>query len=63
MERIMVVVAQLSVIERHDYLHGGLLRRGMGTATMEVKLNSSLRGLNRSSCTRYIWISRLPMTP
>ncbi len=38
----MVVVAQLSVIKLHDCPHGGLSRRGMGTAIMEVKLNQQL---------------------
>jgi hypothetical protein len=36
------MVAQLSVIELHDSLHGGLPRRGMGTAIMEAKLNQQL---------------------
>jgi hypothetical protein len=34
-----IMVDQLSVIELHNCLHGGLLRRGMGTAIMEVELN------------------------
>ncbi len=33
-----VMVARLSVIELHDCLHGGLPRRGTGTAIMEVKM-------------------------
>jgi hypothetical protein len=40
MEKIMV--AQLSVIELHDSLHGGLPCRGMGTAIMKAKLNQQL---------------------
>ncbi len=39
-EKIMVV--QMSCLELHDCLHGGLPRRGMGTAIMEVKLNQQL---------------------
>ncbi len=37
-----VMVAQLSVIKLHNCLHGGLPRRGMGTAIMEVKLQQQL---------------------
>ena len=37
-----IMVAQLSVIELHDSLHGGLPRRGTGTAIMEAKLNQQL---------------------
>ncbi len=37
-----VMVAQFSVIKLHDCLHGGLPRRGMGTAIMEVKLQQQL---------------------
>jgi hypothetical protein len=37
-----VMVAQLSVIKLHDCLHGGLPRRGTGTAIMEVKLQQQL---------------------
>jgi hypothetical protein len=40
MEKIMV--ARLSVIKLHDSLHGGLPRRGTGTAIMEAKLNQQL---------------------
>jgi hypothetical protein len=37
-----IMVAQLSVIELHDSLHGGLPCRGTGTAIMEAKLNQQL---------------------
>ncbi len=37
-----VMVAQLSVIKFHDCLHGGLPRRGTGTAIMEVNLQQQL---------------------
>ena len=37
-----VMVAQLSVIKLHDCLHGGLPKRGTGTAIMEVKLQQQL---------------------
>jgi hypothetical protein len=37
-----VMVAQLSVIELHDCLHGELPKWGMGTAIMEVKLQQQL---------------------
>ena len=37
-----VMVAQLSAIKLHDCLHGGLPRRGTGTAIMEVKLQQQL---------------------
>jgi hypothetical protein len=37
-----IMVAQLSVIELHNCLHGGLPCRGMGKAIMEVKLNQQL---------------------
>jgi hypothetical protein len=37
-----VMVARLSVIKLHDCLHGGLPKRGTGTAIMEVKLQQQL---------------------
>ncbi len=40
MEKIMV--AQMSCLELHDCLHGGLPHRGTGMAIMEVKLNQQL---------------------
>jgi hypothetical protein len=48
MEKIMV--ARLSVIELHDCLHSKLLRQGMGTAIMEVKLNQQL-----------VWVEQEPL--
>ncbi len=45
-----VMVAQLSVIELHDCLHGRLLRRGTGTAIMEVKLQQQL-----------VWVDQQPL--
>jgi hypothetical protein len=42
-----VMVAQFSVIKLHDCLHGGLPRRGTGTAIMEVKLQQQLAWVNQ----------------
>jgi hypothetical protein len=36
------MVCQLSTIEFHPYLHGGLLKRGTGTAAIESKLAQQL---------------------
>jgi hypothetical protein len=45
-----VMVAQLSVIELHDCLHGRLPRRGTGTAIMEVKMQQQLA-----------WVDQVPL--
>jgi hypothetical protein len=46
MEKIMV--AQMSYLQLHDCLHGGLPLRGMGTAIMEVKLNQQLAWVDQA---------------
>jgi hypothetical protein len=38
----------MSCLELHDCLHGGLLRRGTGTAIMEVKLNQQLAWVDQA---------------
>ena len=37
-----IMVAQFTPIKFHDSLHGGLAKRGTGTATIEAKLHQSL---------------------
>ncbi len=46
LEKIMV--AQISCLELHNCLHGGLPRRGTGTAIMEVKLNQQLAWVDQA---------------
>jgi hypothetical protein len=45
------MVAQFASIKLHDFLHGGLLKRGTGTATFEAKLHQSLAW--RDQCPLY----------
>jgi hypothetical protein len=42
------MVAQISCLELHNCLHGGLPSRGMGTAIMEVKLNQQLAWVDQA---------------
>jgi hypothetical protein len=37
-----IMVCQLGTIEFHPCLHGGLPKRGMGTATIEAKFEQGL---------------------
>jgi hypothetical protein len=37
-----IMVAQFALIQFHDSLHGGLSKRGTGTATIEAKLHQGL---------------------
>jgi hypothetical protein len=43
-----IVVAQMSCLELHNCLHGGLPRGGMGIAIMEVKLNQQLAWVDQA---------------
>ena len=43
-----LMVAQMSCLELHYCLHGGLPRWGMGTAIMEVKLNQQLAWVDQA---------------
>ncbi len=43
-----IMVAQMSCLELHDCLHGGLPCWGMGTAIMEVKLNQQLAWMDQA---------------
>ncbi len=42
------MVARMSCLDLHDYLHGGLPHRGMGTAIMDVKLNQQLAWVDQA---------------
>jgi hypothetical protein len=44
-----IMVARMSCLELHDCLHGGLPRRGTGTAIMEVKLHQQLAWVDQAS--------------
>ena len=44
------MVARFSVIELHDCLHGGLSKRGTGTAIMEVELQQ-----------QFAWVEQEPL--
>ena len=46
-----IMVARLSSVKFHDSLHGGLPRRGTGTATIKAKLHQSLAW--RDQCPLY----------
>ena len=46
-----IMVAQFLSIKFHDSLHGGLAKRGTGTATIEAKLHQSLAW--RDQCPLY----------
>jgi hypothetical protein len=43
-----IMVAQMSCLKLHDCLHGGLPRRGMVMAIMEVKLNQQLAWVDQA---------------
>ncbi len=43
-----IMVARMSCLKLHDCLHGGVPRRGMGTAIMEVKLNQQLAWVDQA---------------
>jgi hypothetical protein len=42
------MVARMSCLKFHDCLHGGLPRRGTGTAIMEVKLHQQLARVDQA---------------
>jgi hypothetical protein len=44
-----IMVARMSCLELHDCLHGGLPRRGTGTAIVEVKLNQQLAWVDQAT--------------
>ena len=46
-----IMVARFASIKFHDCLHGGLAKRGTGTATIEAKLHQSLAW--RDQCPLY----------
>jgi hypothetical protein len=43
-----IMVAQMSCLELHDCLHGGLPHQDMGTAIMEVKLYQQLAWVDQA---------------